>query len=388
MCHVTPLSQYQLSASTLLALEAPITCTGNTSAFFFAANLPPVPCMLLLLRTLRSPVTKLFALVARKFLFYAVSSPFHGFTRIHFHRIWLLLVIFMCNECRSFSQCQFVSSQLNCTQLLNEQIHHCVLVGMVSQTSLKLSYSLPSVDKIHPVSICSDSVFSLCFANSSFRSTNSSCSLTTCMLMSSWQSHCAWKNDSMSTLSRCVLLSSNHAHYLSQMSLALVQVNRSSATDLLSVHAIIPAALASSCCHSVSSFFCWGCASAGRTGHFRDPSVMPSRQWACKSIKICHFHLGQSSGPMSFSISTLKSLVVDMLRLISSLHITGTITITFTISQHCFKPKSHVPGPITCCGWGRNCFVMWFGEEQHKRVEKSTETTAVSSLHCAVNTRT
>jgi hypothetical protein len=73
------------------------------------------------------------------------------------------------------------------------------------------------------------------------------------------------------------------------------------------------------------------CASAGRTGHFRDPSMMPSRQWAPRRIIICHFHLGQSSGPSSFSICTLKSLVVDMLRLILSLHVTGTITITFTI---------------------------------------------------------
>ena len=44
-----------------------------------------VPCMLLLLRTLRCPVTKLFALVARKFLFCVVNSSFHGFTEIHFH---------------------------------------------------------------------------------------------------------------------------------------------------------------------------------------------------------------------------------------------------------------------------------------------------------------
>jgi hypothetical protein len=41
----------------------------------------------------------------------------------------------------------------------------CVLVRMISQTSLKLSYSLPSVDKIHTVSIHSASVFSLCFTN-------------------------------------------------------------------------------------------------------------------------------------------------------------------------------------------------------------------------------
>jgi len=79
-----------------------------------------VPCMLLLLRTIQCLVTKLFALVARKFLFCAVSSSFHGFTGVHFHRIQLLLVIFMCNECRSFSRCQFVSSKLNCTELLNE----------------------------------------------------------------------------------------------------------------------------------------------------------------------------------------------------------------------------------------------------------------------------
>jgi hypothetical protein len=36
-----------------------------------------------------------------------------------------------------------------------------------------------------------------------------------------------------------------------------------------------------------------------------------------------------------------------------------------------------------------NSFIMSFGEEQHERFEKwSTETTAASSLHCAVNTRT
>jgi len=78
-----------------------------------------VPCILLLLRTLRSLVTKLFALVARKCLFCAISSSFHGFTGILFHRIQLLLVF---NERCSYSQCQFVSSQLNCTEL-NEQIY-------------------------------------------------------------------------------------------------------------------------------------------------------------------------------------------------------------------------------------------------------------------------
>ena len=66
---------------------------------------------------------------------------------------------------------------------------------------------------------------------------------------------------------------------------ALLHVNRSSATDLLCVHAKTLAALASSCHHSVSSFSCSGCASAGSTVHYRDPSVMPSRQWARESIK-------------------------------------------------------------------------------------------------------
>lgn len=40
MCCVSPLSQYQLSSSTLFALEVPITCTRNSSTFFFAADLP------------------------------------------------------------------------------------------------------------------------------------------------------------------------------------------------------------------------------------------------------------------------------------------------------------------------------------------------------------
>jgi hypothetical protein len=57
----------------------------------------------------------------------------------------------------------------------------------------------------------SDSVFALCFVNSSFRLTNSICSLATCVLMPSLQSRCAWKDDSMRTLSSCLLLRSNHA---------------------------------------------------------------------------------------------------------------------------------------------------------------------------------
>ena len=60
----------------------------------------------------------------------------------------------------------------------------CVLVGMISHTSLKL-YSVPSVNKIRPVS-----VFSLCFTKLWFRSTNSFCSLATCVLISSLQSRC------------------------------------------------------------------------------------------------------------------------------------------------------------------------------------------------------
>jgi len=43
--------------------------------------------------------------------------------------------------------------------------------------------------------------------------------------------------------------------------------------------------------------------------------------------------------------------------------------------------------PVIVVDEVKNCIVMWFGEEQHKRVEKrSTETTAAPSLHCAVNT--
>lgn len=122
---------------------------------------------------------------------------------------------------------------------------------MVSQTSLKLKYSLPSVYKIHPVSIHLGSLFLLCFTNPLFRSTNSCCSLAACVVMSSLQSLCAWKNDLLSMLSCCILLCSNCAHSLSQMSLALVEVNMSSATDLLSVHAIMLAVLASFCHHSV-----------------------------------------------------------------------------------------------------------------------------------------
>ena len=174
------------------------------------------------------------------------------------------------------------------------------------------------------------------------------------------------------------------------MSLALVQVNTSSATDLLSVHVTMLAVLASSCRHSVTSIFCWGCASAGRTGHFRDPSVMSSMLWARRSIKICHFHLGQSSGPSTFSICTFKSLVVDMLRLILSLHVTSTITIIFSILQHCFWPKSHVPGPITCCRWGQKlfCNVIWWRAAQTSWKEEYRNHSSVQSTLSSKYTRT
>ena len=244
-----------------------------------------VSCMLLLLRTLCSPVTKLSAFVARKFLFCAVSSSFHGFTGIHFHRIWFLLVIFMWANAVASADASLSAHNSIAQSFSMSKFTVSVLVGMISQTSLKLMYSEPSVDQILPVSICSDSVWSLCLANSSFRLTNSFCGLATCVLMSSVQSHCAWKNDSISILSRCVLLRSNHAHSLSQMSFALGYVNTISATDLLSVQAIMLAAFASSCCYSVSFFCCWGCASAGRTRHFRDPSVMPSGNGHAEALK-------------------------------------------------------------------------------------------------------
>jgi len=114
MYRVTPLPQYQLSISTTLALQAPHHTHWECISILLCSRFTTsVPCKLLLLRTLRSPVTKFFALVARKFLLCSVSSPFHGFTGIHFHRIRLLLVIFM----------GIVSLQLNCTELLNEQIN-------------------------------------------------------------------------------------------------------------------------------------------------------------------------------------------------------------------------------------------------------------------------
>ena len=115
MCRVALLSQYQLSASTVLLLKPHYMHQESIS--IICSRCTSVPCMLLLLRALHSPVTKLFALVARKFVSRDQLS-FCGFTGIPFRRI-RLLVFFRCNERRSFSRCQFVSSQLNCTELLN-----------------------------------------------------------------------------------------------------------------------------------------------------------------------------------------------------------------------------------------------------------------------------
>jgi len=95
-----------------------------------------VPCMLTFLRTFGRPDTKRFALVARKFLFFAISSSFLGFTGIHFRKIRPFLVI--------LSGCHFIESQFN---ILNEQIQ-CLYVRMNYFPSSKMSYCLRSVDKI------------------------------------------------------------------------------------------------------------------------------------------------------------------------------------------------------------------------------------------------
>ena len=268
MCRVAQLSQYQLSASNNACSWSPhymhwqhisiLLCSWFTAS---------VPCMLLLLRTLRSPLIKLFLLVARKFLFVQSAPLFMDLLEFTFIEFSFLLSFLCPVNAVVSADANVPACNSNAQSFSIRKFIVCVLVGIVSQRTLKLSYSFPSVDKIRPISICSDNVFSLCCANSSFRLRNSFCSLATCMLMSSLQSCCAWKNASISRLSCCVLLRSNCAHCLSQMSLALVQViNMRSATYLLSVHAIMLAALALPCCHSASSFFCLGWASAGRTG--------------------------------------------------------------------------------------------------------------------------
>jgi hypothetical protein len=85
----------------------------------------------------------------------------------------------------------------------------------------------------------------------------------------------------------------------------------------------------------------------------------------------------------------LKSLVVDMLKLSLSLHVTGTITIIFTISQHCFRPKSHIPGPIICCGWGGKIFfnVIWWKATQGATQTSWTKYTKHSSVHFTLRSR-
>ena len=191
MCHVAPLSQYQLSASTMLALEAPLTCSGNASAFFFAADLPPLSlacCWFWGHSAAHWP--SCLHLLQGNFCF-AWSAPLFmdllEFTIIEFD-----FLSFSCATSAEASADANLWVHNSIAQSFSmSKFAVCVLVGMVSQTFLKLSYSVPNVDKIHPVSIHSDSIFSLCFANSLFRSTNSFCSLATCMLMSSMQSRCA-----------------------------------------------------------------------------------------------------------------------------------------------------------------------------------------------------
>jgi len=122
MCGVAPLSQYQLSTFTMLALEALNSWAGDASAFFFVADLS---CMFSVCCSFWGHSAAQWPSCLNLLqgnLFCAVSFSFCGLTGIYFH--WIrLLVIFMCNERCSFGRCQFVSSQFNCTELLNEKIH-------------------------------------------------------------------------------------------------------------------------------------------------------------------------------------------------------------------------------------------------------------------------
>ena len=94
-----------------------------------------VLCMLMFLMTFRRPVTKLFAHVARKFMFYAVSSSFLIFTGIHFRRIQLYLFIFMCKESVS-SAVAILSAPNSISQSFSmNNFTVCLLVGIVSNPS-------------------------------------------------------------------------------------------------------------------------------------------------------------------------------------------------------------------------------------------------------------
>ena len=118
-----------------------------------------------------------------KELYSARSDPrFEDVAECSFAELDYLLSLCITNAC-SYSWHHFVSLQYNCTEFLNEQIHHFSLIVMVCHTSLKLT-SLPSVDKICPVRVLSDTAFSLCFINSSYRLTKCFCSLTIYVLSS------------------------------------------------------------------------------------------------------------------------------------------------------------------------------------------------------------
>ena len=84
MCRVVQLSEYQLSVYTLFALEALLHAIRT----HLHSSLHPIyqlyPLYAAVFRRFRRPVTKLFPLVGRKFLFCAISSSFRIFTGIHF----------------------------------------------------------------------------------------------------------------------------------------------------------------------------------------------------------------------------------------------------------------------------------------------------------------
>ena len=172
MCRVEPRSHYQLSASTLLAPEAPITCTGYASTFFFATDLPPLSLACSCFWEHSTAQWPSCLHLSQGNFCFARSAPLF-MDLLEFAFIELDFLSFSCATSAVASADANLSARNSIAQsFAMSKFTVCVLLGMVSKTSLKLSYSLPSVDKLRPVNIRTESAFSLRFANSFFTSKN------------------------------------------------------------------------------------------------------------------------------------------------------------------------------------------------------------------------
>jgi hypothetical protein len=147
MCCVAPLSKYQLSASTLFAPEAPITCTRNPSTFVFAVDLPPLsPACCCFWGHSAAQWPSCLHLLHGNFCFARLVPLFVDLLEFIFVEFDFFLSL-SCATNTVASTDVYFSAGNSTARSFSMSIFIFLFIGMVFQTVLILSYSLRSVDK-------------------------------------------------------------------------------------------------------------------------------------------------------------------------------------------------------------------------------------------------